>query len=324
MMAQYRDSYLPLEAVPREPVRPAAAHLNGEAARLHAAANEAAELEPMDRSLGALLSQMRQLSPAQIERILAEQDRKKLRFGEAAVALGLVSADDVMSALSQQFQYPYAVHDEQRLSPELVMMNQPFSAQAEVFRGLRSQFTMRVYGAAETSRRALAVVSATPGDGKSYVAANLAVSLAQLGDRTLLIDGDMRRPRQHEIFRLDPGAGLSSILSGRAEQGIVHEIASIPKLSVLPVGAVPPNPLELVERPAFALLLRELLLRFDHVVVDTPAANLGADSQVIADRCGAALGVARRHVSRAQALRKLADSLAGTRGELVGFVVNQR
>jgi capsular exopolysaccharide synthesis family protein len=147
--------------------------------------------------------------------------------------------------------------------------------------------------------------------------------LAQLGGRTLLVDADMRNPSQHDMFKLGSQAGLSGILSGRSEQQAVQQVSGIPSLFILPVGVIPPNPLELVERPAFGLLIRELATKFDHVLVDTPAASRGSDSQVIAARCGAALGVARKNASRVNALRELTESLAQTRAELVGFIVNE-
>ena len=77
----------------------------------------------------------------------------------------------------------------------------------------------------------------------------------------------------------------------------MQQVPGVPGLFLLPVGVTPPNPLELVERPAFGLLMRELTSKFDHVVVDTPAAEYGADAAVIAARCGAALVVARKHAA---------------------------
>jgi len=275
------------------------------------------------RSIGAIISETRNLSAEQVERVLAYQRAKGVRFGEAAIALGLASTDDVLFALAQQFHYPYAPEETRSFDPELVVLGRPFSPQAEVFRALRSQVMLRLFGEAEPSPRALAVVSAEAGDGKTYVAANLAVALAQLGGRTLLVDADMRVPRQHELFRLSNGAGLSGILSGRAERQVVQQVAGVPSLFVLPVGAVPPNPLELVERSAFPLLMRELTGKFDHVIVDTPALAQGADAQVIAARCGAALGVARRNVSRVAALQELSAQITQTSAQMLGFIVNE-
>ena len=174
------------------------------------------------------------------------------------------------------------------------------------------------------ARRALAVIGPDAGDGKTYVAANLAVALAQLpGSRTLLVDADLRGPRQHQLFRLENRAGLSSLLSGRSDPRAIQQVESVPSLFVLPVGTTPPNPLELLECPAFGLLMRELVTEFDHVVVDTPAAIYGRDCIVTAARCGAGLLVARQHKARAVALQELVAKLSENQARIAGVVVNE-
>ncbi len=277
----------------------------------------------LDRSIGELIAEACKLKPEQVERILAQQRKTGMRFGEAAIELGLATTDDVLFALAQQYHYPYAAQDQRKLSPELVALNEPFSAQAESFRAIRSQVMKRVFNDQSGPRRALAIVSPNAGDGKTFFAANLAVTLAQLGGRTLLIDADMRGPRQHEVFNLSNPAGLAGILSGRATQSpVVQQVPGVPGLFLLPVGNPPPNPLELVERPAFGLLMRELTAKFDYVVVDTPAAQYGADAAVIAERCGASLMLARRDVSRIAAVEEMAIELADDQPRLAGVVVN--
>lgn len=277
---------------------------------------------PPERQIGEILQDTANLSAEQVERVLAYMRERGVRFGEAAVALGFVSADDVMYALAQQFHYPYAPEERRHLNPELVTLNQPFSPQAEAFRAIRSQLMMRVFNEGDR-RRALAVISPDARDGKTYFAANVAVSLAQLGGRTLLVDADMRKPRLHEVFSLENSAGLSSILAGRAEAQVIQQVMGVPSLFVLPVGVVPPNPLELVERPAFGVLMRELTAKFDHVVVDTPAAVYGTDVQVVASRCGAALVVARKNESSVASLQSLVASIADTPARVAGVVVNE-
>ena len=275
-----------------------------------------------DRSIGSIIAETRHLSADQVEKVLQHQRAKGIRFGEAAIALGYASADDVLFALSQQFHYPYAAEDQRKANPELVALNQPFGVQAESFRAIRSQIMMRLFNEGQ-DRCALAVVSPDSGDGKSFFAANLAVTLAQLGGRTLLVDADMRGPRQHQVFGIPNNAGLSGILSGRAEAKVIQQVPGVPSLFVLPVGITPPNPLELVERPAFGLLIRELLVKFDHVVVDTPAAQYGSDCAVIAARCGAALVIARQDKSRVARLEELVGNLAETPAKLAGVIFNE-
>ena len=278
--------------------------------------------EVADRTIGSLIAETRNLTADQVEKVLLHQKQKQIRFGEAAVALGYASTDDVLFALSQQFHYPYAAEDRRKLSPELVALNEPFGVQAESFRAIRSQIMMRLFNEGQ-ERRAIAVVSPDSGDGKTFFVANLAVTLAQLGGRTLLVDADMRGPQQHLVFGISNKAGLSGILSGRAESKVIQQVPGVPSLFVLPVGITPPNPLELVERPAFGLLVRELLAKFDHVVVDTPAAVFGSDSAVIAARCGAALVVARKNHVRVDALQDLVSNLAESPVKVVGAVYNE-
>lgn len=315
-MAKFHDSTIDTSVLEAGTARPAPAQ------RPATAPPSEPDLPVLDRSIGDIIAELRNLSADQVQRILAYQKEHGVRFGEAAVALGYASRDDVLFALAQQFHYPYAVEEDRKLSPELVALNEPFSARAESFRALRSQLMMRLY-ADDAPRRALAVISPDAGDGKTYCASNLAVTLAQLGGRTLLVDADMRGPRAHEVFRVSNKAGLSGILSGRADKQVIQQVPGIGSLFVLPVGATPPNPLELVERPAFGLLMRELAAKFDHVVVDTPAAVHGSDPCVITARCGAGLVVARRNAARVAALSDLVASLTGSPATIVGAVMNE-
>lgn len=278
----------------------------------------------LDRSIGTILAETRNLNADQTDRILAYQREHGVRFGEAAIALGYANTDDVLFALAQQFHYPYAPEDQRKLSPELVALNQPFSVQAESFRAVRSQLMMRMFNERQHEpRQALAVVSPNAGDGKTFFAANLAITLAQLGGRTLLVDADLRGPRQHEVFRLPNKSGLSGILAGRVESQVVQQVAGVSSLFVLAAGATPPNPLELVERPAFGLLMRELTGKFDHIVVDTPAAVYGSDCAVIAARCGAALIIARQNKVQSSRIQDLATNISDAAVSLQGVILNE-
>ncbi len=309
MMAKFRDSVVH-EGVLEESPSDVDSNTNAGASTL------------ADRSIGSIISETRNLTADQVEKILRHQHEKGIRFGEAAIALGFANTDDVLYALAQQFHYPYAAEDRRKASPELVALNQPFGVQAEAFRAIRSQIMMRLFNEGQ-ERRAIAVVSPDAGDGKTFFSANLAITLAQLGGRTLLVDADLRGPRQHAVFGIDNSSGLSGILSGRAESKVIQQVHGVPSLFVLPLGITPPNPLELVERPAFGLLVRELLAKFDHVVVDTPAAIYGSDSAVIAARCGAALLVARQNKARVSGLQDFVANIAESPAKLAGVIVNE-
>ena len=279
------------------------------------------EVVVKDLALGEIFRETRKLSADQIEAILAHQRAHGMLFGEAAVALKLVEDRDVLWALSRQFHYPYALEGRKQFNPELITATTPFSAISETFRSVRSQLIRRF--AQDGERRALAVVSADAGDGKTFVAANLAIAFSQLGRRTLLIDGDMRSPRLHKVFGIDNSRGLSSILSGRLSARVLTPVTDLPSLFVLPVGAAPPNPLELLESPAFGLLIRELLGKFDHVIIDSPSAVTGADAGVIAARSGAFVSVARQGRTRMDSMFELVHSLRDSSTLSLGFILNE-
>jgi protein-tyrosine kinase len=163
------------------------------------------------------------------------------------------------------------------------------------------------------------------GDGKTYLAANLAVSFSQLGQRTLLVDADVRTPRQHNVLGIHQnGVGLTSVLAGFSDaSGLVHDVPWLPHLYFAPAGPIPPNPVELVQRPPFGQLMRQLLEEFDHVLVDTPAGVRGPDSRVIAASCGAALVVARKSRSPMAPLEGMISALSRGPAQIAGVVMNE-
>ncbi len=280
--------------------------------------------DPRDRLLGDLLREAKGLSGEQIDEVLGFQKEHGVRFGVAAVRMGLASEKDVLFALARQYRYPYAIEGSESYNPELVVGTDPFGDQAENFRELRSQLLHGVLEASSDGRRpALAVVSNDVGDGKSFFAANLAVAFSQLGGRTVLIDADMRTPRQHTIFGFESQSGLSDVLAGRTKQQVVHRVAGIPSLYVMPLGAVPPNPTELVQSISFGLLLREMTTKFDYVIVDTPAASHGTDGRVIAAKCGAAMAIGRIGTTKTPELKALLNKITKSRSRLAGVVMNQ-
>jgi chain length determinant protein tyrosine kinase EpsG len=277
-----------------------------------------------DQSIGDIIAQAKNLNPEQIQQVLTYQREKGIKFGEAAVALGFANPDDVLWALSQQFHYPYAANGASAsLSSELVVATSPFDASAEFFRDIRSHLISNALDG-QAARTALAICSPHTGDGKTYFAANLASAFSQLGKRTLLVDADMRTPRLESLFGIETGSGgLSGILAGRAETNVIRPVAALPSLYVLPVGVVPPNPLELLQHTAFDLLLEELMRKFDYVIVDTPAAIHGADARVIAAKCGSAIVLGRRGQTGLAALQNLTTSLKKNTRRYVGAVINE-
>lgn len=287
------------------------------------AADEAPQTETVGRTrIGELLSVAAGLSEADVQRVLVYSKERRIRFGDAAVALGCVSPEEVLQALSRQFNYAFLPGRAQNVSDELVTLKRPFTLQSEAFRALRRQLLMRAFEDGE-DHRAVAIVSRDSGDGKTFFSANMAVALAQLGGRTLIVDADMRGPRQHQIFQVDNSMGLSNCLMGGSAARCVQASRQAQGLFVLPAGASPPNPLELVERKEFGALMAELSQRFDHVVVDTPAGAYGADALAIASRCGSVLLLARKDRSRLAGLQDLTEALSVTRARMIGVVLNE-
>ena len=277
------------------------------------------------RNIGDMLVASGRLQPQDLLRILESQQKNQTPFGEAAIALKLLTKADIDQALSQQFNYAYLSPQDTSLSPELVAAYQPFCVVSENLRAVRSQLVLRWFNG-DPARKVLAVVSPNTGEGRSYIAANLAIVFAQQGQRTLLIDADLRaKPErgQHALFKLGRGAGLSAVLADRANLAeAAQAVPSLPSLVVLPAGAVPPNPQELLGRPSFGQLLQAAANEFDVILIDTPAGADFADAELIAARAGAALMVARKNTSLLPQTTLLAQRLQSSGVALVGSVLN--
>lgn len=274
-----------------------------------------------DYSIGAILVDAGKLTLDEAEPILRLQKERSLRFGEAAIQLGILSEDDVRFALARQYRYPYLLKGDTNVSDELVAALQPFSPQVEALRALRSQLIMRWF-TGEPERRALAIISPGSKEGRSYLAANMAVVFSQLGERTLLIDGDMRHPNQHKMFGIENRSGLSSILSNRGDASTIQRIPSFIDLSILPAGPTPPNPQELLGRPMFNTFMANMADEFDVIIVDTPPAAKYADANIVSLRTGGALIAARQNRTSLRESQQLAGGLTDLGVLMVGSVLS--
>ena len=272
-------------------------------------------------SIGAILIDAGRLNAEGVESILRLRREQGLRFGDAAIQLGLLTQDDIEFAISRQFDYPYLLRGESSVSEQLTAAYAPFTPQVESLRALRSQLMLRWFDS-DVAHKSLAIVSAERRDGCSYIAANLAIVFSQLGEHTLLIDANMRNPAQHQLFGLDNRAGLSAILTGRSGMDAIQRIPALRDLSVLPAGTRSPNPSELLARPEFAQLLNDLGREFDVILLDTPAASDTADAQTITMRAGGALLVVRKNASRRWRVQGIAENAVQTNATIVGTVLN--
>ena len=273
------------------------------------------------RLIGTILVEAGRLDAEDAERVNQLQDEQGIRFGEAAIRLGLLSAADIEFALSTQFGYTCLTRGESKVSERLVAAYAASGPELEALRALRSQLIQRWFNG-EPGRKALAVVSAGRNEGRSFIAANLAVVFSRLGQLTLLIDADLRHPSQHELLGIDNGAGLSTVLAGRARHEVIQPIPALPALSVLTAGAPAPNPQELLSRSTFAHLLKEIAPEYSLILLDTSSADECTDGHTVALRAGGALVVVRKDITRASATRGVCDSLAQAGAAVVGTVLN--
>lgn len=277
--------------------------------------------EAPNRTMGEILVDEGRLRLEDAERIVLLQNKKGMTFGEAAKKLKVLSEEDIQYALSRQFDHPYLMPGRSRLSRELVAAFTPVTPEVENLRAVRNQLMLRWFGDHNPENRAIAIVSTDSGDGRSWVAANLAIAFSQLGERTLLIDGDLRQPRQHELFGISNAVGLTTLLAGRSAEGSIQQIAELRDLSVLPAGTEAPNPQELLTRSSFGSFLADMRNKFDIILFDSPPTTGYADAQMLAVRAGAALVVAYDRRSRITRLERLADDLRESGTPIVGSLI---
>jgi protein-tyrosine kinase len=282
------------------------------------------QITPPDRgrAIGTILIEQGRLNSQDVEEIQRFANAHGVRFGEAAVQLKRITERDIESAIAQQYNYPILARGgESGVSDDVIAAYMPQSDVVEPLRALRSQIILRWFNNA--SRRVLAVTSAERGDGRSWLAANLATMFAQLGERTLLIDADMRHPRQHRIFNIENSVGLSALLTGRAGREIARRIHPQLRLFVLPAGIIPPNPQELLARPVFDVILDHFAAQFSLVILDTPAACETADAQILAANAGNAVMIARRNCTPQAKLRAAMEMFTDTGVNVIGSVINE-
>ncbi len=279
--------------------------------------------ERYDAPIRDVLTRLGYLTEDQAQRVAAHASERALDFDQAALELGYVTTEELDRARDQLINAMALQNVVRRpISDELVVISDPGSVRAESIRMLRTQIISQHI---KNGRRGLAVVSTSDGQGCSYVTANLAVALAQVGYKILLVDANMRNPRQDQIFGLDPNApGLSSFLSlqvARPERVVNANV--LPGLALITAGPPTSRPQELLSGNRFRDGVNTLLREYDLVLFDTPAANTSADALNIAGAAAYALVVGRTNQSYYKDVSVLADQLAASRCAVVGAVLNQ-
>lgn len=190
---------------------------------------------------------------------------------------------------------------------------------AEAVRGLR---TAILFAIPDKLCSTLQITSAEKGDGKSTVTAHLAISLAQAGHRVLVVDADLRSPRQHRVFQMRNELGVSDILASETPIESAIQATRIDGLDVLTAGPVPANPAEMLNSSRFDVMLEELKGRYDRIIIDSPPVLPVTDARIVATRASATVLVVRSNKSTARVVQMALTSLRGVSAKLAGAVLN--
>ena len=209
--------------------------------------------------------------------------------------------------------------EEQMLRSTLLNKNMPFDI-TEAYKATRTNIMFSLKNTDECKK--IIVSSANPGEGKSTTCANLAIAFAQMGDRVIIIDADMRKPRVHKYFEIKNKKGLSNVLGGfeSLSNCIVHKEEL--GLDVIPAGNIPPNPAELIASGVMDALLETISGKYDYVFIDTPPINVVTDASILSKKVSGVVLVVRHNITNKEAVERSVKTLEFAGAKLLGFVLN--
>lgn len=296
---------------------------------------------PIDAELSDALIAHCNLSTQDVDRITESMREQRQSFCETAFILNLATREDITHVLqrmrdnpgaSQPSLFETAIRNAQRgtavtvrqgaarLSSALIHARDADSTRSEKIRALRTDL-MLLNDLAQRGN-VFALVGPGRGEGRSQLCAELAIAFAQLGRRTVLVDADLRHPRQHVLFSADNQWGLAQSLS-LGEAPYLNAVEGLPDLSILTSGTIPPNPLELVSSRRFERLISELGRQFDFIVIDTPAVTQYADALHVATLAQRVVVVSRSESTSLQSLKDMLRRLTVTESRVLGAVINK-
>jgi capsular exopolysaccharide synthesis family protein len=204
--------------------------------------------------------------------------------------------------------------------PDPLMSNPVPATFAEAFRAIRSNV---LFSSAEEGPKVMVVTSSAPGEGKTLVATNLAVALAQANQRVLIVDADMRKPRVHGIFQHAQEPGLSNVLVGNAKASEAVRNTKVPGLWAMPSGVIPPNPSELLGSKRFKEFVAALGQHFEWVIIDSPPVMAVTDSSIVAHVATGVVFVIGSDMTSRQTAQRSLDQLEKANAKVVGAILNR-
>ncbi|MEO8481907.1 MAG: polysaccharide biosynthesis tyrosine autokinase [Acidobacteriota bacterium] len=188
---------------------------------------------------------------------------------------------------------------------------------------IRAVRTAVLFSTPDEKARTIVVTSTGPHEGKTLVSSSLAITLAQAGQRTIVVDADMRRPRMHEALGRSQEPGLSNVLVGEASLADAERATSVPNLTFIGAGHIPPNPVELLVSPRYQALIAELKGRYDWVIIDAPPVMPVTDAAVVANAAGGVIFVVGSEMTPRQNAAAAVDQLRGAGAKFIGAVLNR-
>ncbi len=228
---------------------------------------------------------------------------------EAVSGLGTIGTVGLMKGFTGKGEFP-----------EIATILHPRSAISEGYRTLRTNLE---FAAVDRPVHSLLVASASPDEGKTVTASNIAIVYAQAGRRVLLVDADLRKPQLHHAFGLANGAGLTTALVTEVGIAAVAQATSQPNLSVLSTGPLPPNPAEMIGSQRMRAILEAAQAAFDLVVIDSPPLQAFADTAILSSMADCTLLVVDADRSRRRAVRQARETLARADANVAGVVLNR-
>ncbi len=212
---------------------------------------------------------------------------------------------------------------------EIIVLENPKSPEAEMVRNLRTNIQ---FMNADSKKKVMLVTSTMPGEGKSYVSANLAAAFAQLEKRVLIIDADMRKGRQHHLFNIKSRPGISNYLSGVTDESFFRDKDNIfnyiqetdvKNLYVISAGNVPPNPSELIISNRLKTATNNLISKFDIIIFDAPPALIVTDALLLVRLVDFTVLVTAQNETKIENLIKAKASIENVGGKIAGVVINK-